>query len=226
MKKKTSDRIKGATRDHQMDELEPSEEDVFSQAMADVTPVAKGRQQRPSVQQTGPTPGQLKRRADAENTHSEDVDPNYLTLGEVLPVAPLAFLEWKKDGVQQAVFDKLRKDGYGIEASLDLHRKTVKEARLLLFSFLAQASGRGKRCVLISPGKGELSRTPGRLKSYLNAWLMEHKEVIAFCSAQRYHGGVGSVYVLVKKSAQSRELNREMHGLQSDLTDGSELSEP
>ena len=67
------------------------------------------------------------------------------------------------------------------------------------------------------PRKGELSRTPGRLKSYLAAWLEEHEQVIAFCSALRQHGGVGAVYVLVKKSVTSKEHNREQHGQKSDL---------
>ena len=41
--------------------------------------------------------------------------------------------------------------------------------------------------------------------------------VIAYCSAQRQRGGVGSVYLLVKKSAVSKETNREIYGQKSDL---------
>jgi hypothetical protein len=41
--------------------------------------------------------------------------------------------------------------------------------------------------------------------------------VIAYCSAQRQRGGVGSVYVLVKKSAASKETNRETYGQKSDF---------
>ena len=129
---------------------------------------------------------------------------------------PLESLEWRKDGVQRGVFDKLRRGGYPIEASLDLHRKTVKEARLLVYSFVNQAVAYNNRCILFSPGKGEFSKTPGRLKSYVAHWLIEHPETIAYCSAQRHHGGVGSVYALVRKSASSRELNREQHGQKSD----------
>ncbi len=199
--------------------LPETEDGLFSSAMADVTPVSKGRQRSNAPAKT-PTPGQKQRRLDAENQAKDLADPNFLTLSEVEPVEPLAFLEWKKDGVQVAVFEKLRKDGYGVEASLDLHRKTVKEARELVYRFFANASAKGWRCVLLSPGKGELSKTPGRLKSYLRAWLVEHPEVIAFCSAQRYHGGVGSVYALVRKSDASREFNREVHGQSSDPSAG------
>ena len=189
--------------------------DDFRAAMQDVAPLDKGRQ----VARGGPaevTQAHLQRRDAAMGVGKDLIDPNFLTLGEVRPVEPLQFLEWKKDGVQNAVFDKLRRGGYAVEGSLDLHRKTVKEARELVYRFVKQAGARDWRSLLISPGKGQLSATPGRLKSYVAHRLEERPEVIAFCSAQPQHGGVGSVYVLVRKSSASRELNREQHGLKSD----------
>lgn len=194
------------------------EDDLFAEAMQDVAPLpgSTGRQQErknpPEV-----TPAQLQRRDAALGLRNDMVDPNFLTLGEVAAREPLEFLEWKKVGVQNAVFTKLRRGGYAIQGSLDLHRKTVKEARQMVYKFLNEASAKDWRNLQIAPGKGELSKTPGRLKSYLAAWLEEHPEVIAFCSAQRQHGGVGAVYVLIRKSPKSSELNREQHGLKSDL---------
>ncbi len=185
---------------------------AFLEAMQDVAPVAKGRKtihQSPTIT----TPGQQQRRLDAAGEHKDLADPNFLTLGDVPPRAPLEYLEWKQDGVQNAVFDKLKKGNYAVEANLDLHRKTVKQARQEVFDFLLAATARQQRCVVMSPGKGEMSSTPGRLKSYVAHWLMEHAQVIAYCSALRQHGGVGAVYVLVKKSPASKEDNRERHGL-------------
>ena len=191
-----------------------SEEALFLEAMQDVVPVEKGAQTVCSTRQEL-TPGQLQRRDDAQGRNKDRLDRNFLTLAEVPPIEPLAHVEWKLDGVQNAVFDKLRKAGYGIEAELDLHRKTVKEARILLFDFLELAISRQQRCVLLSPGKGEFSETPGRLKSFVVAWLQQHPQVIAYCSAQRHNGGVGALYVLLKKSPVSKELNREQHGQKS-----------
>ncbi len=193
---------------------EQDDEDLFAEAMQDVAPISKGRKlekQRPSESEKT----QQHRRDAAEGKTSDTADPNFLTLSEVPPKQPLEYLEWKKDGVQLAVFDKLRRGGYKLEDQLDLHGKTVKEARVEVFNFLRRALGRDQRCVWIAHGKGELSKTPGRLKSYLAAWLTEHPEVIAFCSAERQRGGVGAVYVLLRKSPASRELNREEHGLKS-----------
>ena len=140
-------------------ELESSEEELFLEAMRDVAPVDKGRKQDRKVS-TADTPGQKQRREDASGRTKDTVDPNFLTLGEVDSVDPLAHLEWKKDGVQNAVFEKLRRGGYPIETSLDLHRKTVKEARHQVFNFLLGMSARDQRMSLILPGKGEPSETP------------------------------------------------------------------
>lgn len=194
----------------------PDEENLFAEAMQDVAPISKGRR---VVSKSGMevTQTHLQRRDAALGLNDNRVDPNFLTLGEVKPRQPIEYLEWKKVGVQNAVFDRLRRGDYAIEASLDLHRKTVKEARTLVFNFLQLASAKNQRTLLISPGKGEFSKTPGRLKSYVAHWLEQHPEVIAFCSAQKQHGGVGAVYVMVRKSPASRELNREQHGLKSDL---------
>ena len=200
------------------DDLPGSDEDAFLEAMRDVAPIDKGRQQARQGR-AEQTPGHAQRREAAEGRASDLADPNPLTLGEVAPVAPLEFLEWKQDGVQNAVFDKLRRGDYPIEASLDLHRKTVKEARELLHRFLLGAQGQAHRSLLLSPGKGELSPTPGRLKSYVAHWLTEHEQIIAFCSAQRRHGGVGAVYALLKKSRSEKEQNRERYGLKSDAED-------
>ena len=117
--------------------------------------------------------------------------------------------------MQNAVFDKLRRGGYAVEGSLDLHRKTVKEARELVYRFVKQAGARDWRSLLISPGKGQLNYTPGRLKSYVAHWLEEHPEVIAFAQPSPSMAGWDR-YVLVRKSSASRELNREQHGLKSD----------
>ncbi len=202
------------------DSKQPGEDEagLFSAAMEDVAPIAKGRRQMRQNQHEV-TQTHLQRRDAALGLNEGKEDPNFLTLGEVPGVAPLEYLEWKKDGVQRAVFDKLRRGGYGVEEHLDLHRKTVKEARELVYVFIRRSMARGLRSLLISPGKGTFSETPGRLKSYVAAWLQQHPEVIAYCSAQRQHGGVGAVYVLIRKSDSSRELNREQHGFKSDYSD-------
>lgn len=182
----------------------------FREATADVAPLGARRRDRSRALQ-GPTAVQLRRRAQA-TAQITDADAGLLTLGEVTLVLPQDIIGWKRNGVQDGVFKSLRRGRYPIEGTLDLHRKTVKEARaaMLLFTRLAQA--RGWRSVLISHGRGERSPTPARIKSYVAHWLAELTEVLAFHSAEARHGGAGSVYVLLRKSAAAREVNRERHG--------------
>ena len=190
-----------------------SDEDFFREAMSDVAPLQGKQRVRPTGGPIEATPAQLERRESALGNHDRKVaDPNYLTVGEVPQLQPRDILEWKKDGVQNAVFARLKAGKYPVEASLDLHRHTVREARAAVFRFLNLAMAKGWRMVLIAHGRGEHSATPARIKSYVAAWLAEVPEVIAFHSAQNSQGGTGACYVLLKKSPQAREDNREQHG--------------
>jgi DNA-nicking Smr family endonuclease len=183
-------------------------DDDFHDAMSDVVPLKVPRTVR------APPPRKQKRVEAEQPTIAED--PNKLTLGEVAPVAPHETLAWKQDGVQDRVFRKLKNGEYDVQGELDLHRKTVREARVAVYDFLKVGLAKGWRTVLIAHGRGEKSPTPARIKSYVATWLRESPDVIAFHSALPKRGGTGAVYALLKKSAAHREENRERHGLKSD----------
>ena len=193
------------------------ESDDFASAMKDVEPLNKGKQTVASQKRPSSDDTEARRKA-AENFQTVDDESNFLTLGEVQVLDPLEVLAWRQDGIQLAVFDKLRKGGYDIARELDLHQRTVKESRSDVYRLIGQAHENNWRCVLISHGKGLRSPTPARLKSYVAHWLTQHPLVLAYCSAQRHRGGAGAAYVLIKKSAASREENRERFGQKSDIT--------
>ncbi|MGB5325195.1 MAG: DNA endonuclease SmrA [Pseudomonadales bacterium] len=128
-------------------------------------------------------------------------------------VKPDALIEYKRPGVQEGVYRKLRLGKYPLQARLDLHRKTVKEARHELFAFIRECGEHDLRCLLVLHGKGDRNVTrPAVLKSYTAKWLQEIPDVLAFHSAQPGHGGVGAVYVLLRKSERMKGLTREQHG--------------
>lgn len=157
------------------------------------------------------TPGHLERQRAAVDAPPRDANP--LTASDVDPLTAHDILSWQRPGVQHGVFRKLRLGQYPIEARLDLHRMTVEEARREVFGFVRDCVHYGLRSVIILHGKGE--RNPdgvAQLKSYLARWLPELDEVLAFHSAQKHHGGTGAVYVMVRKSDQQKQRNREMHG--------------
>jgi DNA-nicking Smr family endonuclease len=136
-------------------------------------------------------------------------DKNFLGLDLAELLDPYYPLEFKRPGVQDGVFRKLKQGKYPMDARLDLHRMTVEKARDEVFRFIRDAIAYDLRNVMIVPGRGTHSQSnEAILKSYINKWLPEFDAVLAFCSAQPQHGGTGAVYIMLKKSERQREANR------------------
>jgi len=182
----------------------------FLEEMQDVRRIRKPN--RADVQKPRDlTPGHLERQRSA--IARPLVDNNPLTASDVQPLTALDVLEWQRPGVQHGVYRKLRLGQYPIEARLDLHRKTVEQARREVFEFIADCVHYGVRTVIILHGKGERNADGiALIKSYLAKWLPELDAVLAFHSAQRHHGGTGAVYVMIRKSDAQKQRNRELHG--------------
>ncbi len=184
------------------------EDDLFEQEMAGVKPITTDRAQRVPTA-TSPSLAQLARRAAAMG--ETVLDPNKLTTDYLEMVDAHDVLGFKRSGVQEGVYRKLRLGKYEAEAVLDLHRKTVEQSRNEVFEFVRDCSRLGLRSVMILHGKGEQSNPPALLKSYVNKWLPELPQVMAFHSAQRHHGGSGAMYILLKKNEAKKQENRERH---------------
>ena len=196
-----------------MNDDDGDDEASFRDAMRGVAKLRAPARETPRRRES-PTAAQRRRRAQAEAEPESDVDAR-LTIAEVEAVGPHDIVGWKANGVQDGVFKNLRTGRYPIEATLDLHRKTVVEARDALLAFLKLAEAKGWRSVLVSHGRGEKSKTPARIKSYVVRWLTDSRQALAFHSAERRHGGAGSTYVLLRKSRAASEENRERHGQKS-----------
>ncbi len=141
---------------------------------------------------------------------------NYLSTSHIQEVGPYDIVSFKRDGIQEGVFRKLRLGKYDCDARLDLHRMTVEQARKAIYDFIHECMEYQLRTVLLLHGKGD--KTPDKkaiLKSYCEHWLEEIPEVMAFHSAQPQHGGTGAMYVLLRKSESAKNLNRERHGERS-----------
>jgi DNA-nicking Smr family endonuclease len=138
---------------------------------------------------------------------------NYLRDDGIVLLQSHDVLSYRKDGVQHGVFRKLRLGLYQAEARLDLHRKTVEEARKDVWEFIRDCMRYELRTVIILHGKGDRNKDQTAvIKSYVDHWLRDLPEVLAFHSALTRHGGTGAVYVLLKKSDLEKQLNRERFG--------------
>lgn len=114
------------------------------------------------------------------------------------------FIAYKKVSISNKILRKLRKGQYNIDASLDLHGKSIEEAKIAIDHFMQQCIREGVRVMLIIHGKSRNSETP-ILKNKLNHWLRNIPMVLAFCSAGPSHGSRGAIYVLLKQRTRENK---------------------
>jgi len=174
----------------------PEEQALFREEMADAVPLEQDRAdpfRRRLPPRPLPQPEHLQKQAD----EAEGLSESEVHTGE--------FLEFSRPGVQQRLFQDLRKGDIEPELVLDLHGLTVSYARETFEEFLQECRRRAVRCALIIHGKGTRSenRQPV-LKQKVNYWLQLREEVLAFCSATRRDGGTGAVYVLLRNPRKGR----------------------
>lgn len=184
-----------------------SDDELFLREMGDVKPLRA--EKKVALRRGGPSHLVQQARREAA-TRDTARDSNHLVSDHVELLDPWYPLEFRRPGVQLGVFKKLKQGKYPAEARLDLHRMTVAVARREVFDFIRECAGYDLRSLIIVHGRGSHSRTDAALlKSYVNRWLPDMEEVQAFCSAQPQHGGLGAVYVMLKKSEREKQKNRD-----------------
>lgn len=166
---------------------------LFHEAMADVTPLQDDRIDHVRKKRR-PVPLNLP----VGDEESDDfADMNIETGDELL---------FQRPGIQNRLFQDLRRGYIEPEASLDLHGMRVVDARQAMGRFLQQSLQRQRRCVIIIHGKGQGSKEQQPvLKQKTNQWLRQRDEVLAFCSAPRWNGGTGATYVLLSRKHRPPE---------------------
>ncbi|MCG3730537.1 DNA endonuclease SmrA [Vibrio cincinnatiensis] len=180
---------------------------LFQQMMGDVKPLTHDVAELKKGHTV--TDAQLAKRQSAITLSEQD--PDYLSIDSAPMLKPDDVVEYKKDGVQDGVYKKLRLGKYPIQARLDLHRKTLKQAREEVTRFLTHCMKLDMRTLLIIHGRGERSTPPAMMKSFVTHWLTQIDEVQCVHSAQRFHGGTGALYLLLRKSRNQKNDNRERH---------------
>ncbi len=185
----------------------------FKNAMGDVTPLKT--EPKVDLKKNFQDSQSIKQRRIAA-TATIETDSNHLSDNYVDMVKPQEILAYKSNGLQDGVFRKFRLGRYQIDARLDLHRKTVEQARKDVYRFIEDAKRYDLRTIIIVHGKGEIEAKPALLKSWVNKWLKELDDVLAFHSAQPFDGGSGAVYVMMKKSERQKQETREKHGIKAD----------
>lgn len=97
--------------------------------------------------------------------------------------------------------ERLRKGAIRPEARLDLHRRTVDEARAMVEGFVRSSRGAGRRCVLVVTGKGSPERGTGAIRREFPHWLNApavRGHVVSCVQAVPGDGGGGAFYLYLK----------------------------
>ncbi len=120
------------------------------------------------------------------------------------PVEPAAsaLAHGRAAGVDRRSAQRLTRGQLPVEAALDLHGYTQDQAHAALERFLREVQARGLRCVLVITGKGTTKEAGGVLRAQVPRWLNEpvnRTPVLAFDYAQPKDGGLGALYVLIKR---------------------------
>jgi DNA-nicking Smr family endonuclease len=112
-------------------------------------------------------------------------------------------VEGRRIDVPHDALRRLRRGLLPIDARIDLHGSSARQARVALELFLRTMRSRGERCVLVIHGKGEHSPDgAGVLRGEIAAWLSQSaasEHVAAFATATSGDGGEGAVYVLLRR---------------------------
>jgi DNA-nicking Smr family endonuclease len=111
------------------------------------------------------------------------------------------YVEWIHPQFRDDIIQSLHEGKFAVQAFLDLHGCTIPEAEEELDEFVKDALKKSLRCVKVIHGRGLRSVKGARLKYAVVARLSGHfrKDIIAFVTARQCDGGLGALYVLLRK---------------------------
>lgn len=179
-----------------MSKKTPSDDnDLFRQMMSDVKPLSD-KKAAEKVSPAKPRPPAKRRQLASDTAGNSGFAPR-----EHVPnVAAEESLFFARPGLQHRLLRQFKRGELRPESKLDLHGCTIAEAATLLAHFLDDAQSAKQRCVCVIHGKGHRS-AEGRpaLKAQVNQWLRDAPSVLAFSSAQPGDGGMGALYILLRR---------------------------
>jgi DNA-nicking Smr family endonuclease len=111
------------------------------------------------------------------------------------------YVQWVNP--EQRRFDaaQLHSGNYSVQDYIDLHGYTVPEAEEEIERYLKDCIKKGFSCVTIIHGRGLRSKKGPVVKDAVLRWLSGsfRKNIVAFVSARQCDGGLGAVYVLLRR---------------------------
>lgn len=147
----------------------------------------------------------LAKRASAEGAFEVNDAELSDTQAILNPVASQATLSYRIATLQHKVFEELKAGNLRWFEAVDLHGCTVEDARTAVLQIIQIAKDENQNVIKIVHGKGP----DAILKTYVNGWLRQHRDVLAFVSAPEKQGGTGAVLVLLKRAEKNPKFNSD-----------------
>lgn len=146
----------------------------------------------------------LAKRAAAEGAFEVDDAELSDTQAILNPVASQVALSYRIATLQHKVFEDLKAGNLRWFEAVDLHGCTVEDARAAVLQIIQIAKEENQNVIKIVHGKGP----EAILKTYVNGWLRQHRDVLAFVSAPEKQGGTGAVLVLLKRAEKNPHFSK------------------
>lgn len=121
------------------------------------------------------------------------------------PVGSQQTLSYRITTLQNKVFEDLKLGKMRWFEAVDLHGCTIEQARAAVLEIIRLAQQDNQNVIKIVHGKGP----DAVLKTYVNGWLRQHRDVLAFVSAPENQGGTGAVLVLLKRAEKNPKFQPE-----------------
>ncbi|MFH2218424.1 MAG: Smr/MutS family protein [Pseudomonadota bacterium] len=184
------------------------EQQLFDEAMANVTPISR----------SGCIESDSQKRVPEGPEDNPDAAAlwqleNLVKHGEGFVLADTAeYIEGTGHRVNPEITRRLHRGDFSIQAHIDLHGLSVEDAHAAFEVLLKDSIVTGKRAVLIVHGRGLSSPDKPVLKTRLIKWLTTgpwRKWVMAFSSARACDGGTGATYVLLRARPMTKRFRKK-----------------
>ena len=186
-----------------VEELEDTE--LFKKALVGVKPIANDNIANTKTTRSKKVDAQtLAKRAAAEGSAEQEHTEISDTQAILNPVSSQASLSYRIATLQHKVFEDLKAGKMRWFEAVDLHGCTVEQARSAVLQSIQIAKDENQNVIKIVHGKGP----EAILKTYVNGWLRQHRDVLAFVSAPENQGGTGAVLVLLKRAEKNPKYNQ------------------